>query len=282
MAEDELGKVFDKEAAPPSLMEAETYRRLLERLLRDGKGFGKTKPVAAYFMTNIKFDRTDEQGNLIDKEEIEIKPVYIIMDLKYLPDQYSQWVTVKDIMVQYMKRTLGINDINSPDFRGPEVWTAKPAVFEQDYLPRDLPPDPKNAAEGQKKEEENNIHIYDPNPLSHRLAITVDENFRMPTQWGDWPVEPGGAVAVAERDIPALAAALQSIRDGKSTIEDALYTKDKNGQTVAKFDVYGMSPRFLQHNYDPVPLRDDTMEILRPFLYPAPAAGAKPGDIKPA
>jgi hypothetical protein len=84
-------------------------------------------------------------------------------------------------------------------------------------------------------------------------------------QWGTYTIDKGGTLAVREKDIPALTEALQDIRNGKTTIAEALYTKNKKGETVARFDVYGMEPGFLEKNYDSVTLKPETQERLKAF-----------------
>lgn len=252
MPDSSIGEHFDAKAAPPPLMAAEEYRALLEKLLTEGKGYGKTSPVAAYKLTDIELDQTDGNGLVLGRERIEIKPVYVIMDMKYLPNDFGRYVTLKDIALQYVKKQVGLNDINNPDFKGQEVWTAKPSAFEEDYIRRT-----------EVNELGKQVDVYDPNPNAFRLAMVFNGYAKMPTGWGDWLLTPGGAVTVREKDIPALAAALNDIRAGRATAEDALYTTNDNGARVAKFDVYGMAPGFLEDNYKPVDLKPGTLQLLQ-------------------
>lgn len=55
---------------------------------------------------------------------------------------------------------------------------------------------------------------------------------------------------------------------GKQTAETALYTIGKDGTPVAKFDVYGMAPEFLEDNYKPVNLSEATHKTMRAFKTP--------------
>ena len=238
-------------------MQPEEYRLLLEDLLSNGQAFGKTEPVAAYFAQNIELDRTDDDGNVIGTSVLEIKPAYIIMDTKYLTNEYARMLTAKDIMAQYAMSVLGLRDINHPEYKGPAIWTAKPSAFEGDYTRR----------EG-LNEYNKPSNIWDPNPAAFRLTLQFNKAATLPVEWGTYPMQAGSTLAVRSKDIPALADALQSIRDGKATAEEALYTAGSNGEPVAKFDVYGMEPGFLQDNYKPVELEEETRQVLKDFARP--------------
>jgi hypothetical protein len=250
-AKSELGQAFEAAASPPALLRAESYRRLLESLLCDGKGFGKVKPVAAYMLRNMRL--VTQSKNAADQtQEIGLPDLYVIMDPAVWPNEYIRRLGMEDIAVQWSKRVVGEGELNGADFKGPGIWTAKKNSFEQDYLRRDG-----------ADEDGRPLTLYDPNPDAYRICLPVNEPVTIPTAWGTpYPIGTGGAVAVRERDVPALTAALQSIRDGETTAAQALYTQDKSGKTVARFDVYGMEPKFLKDNYDPVDLKADTQERL--------------------
>lgn len=235
-------------------MGAEEYRLLLEKLLTEGEAFGKTEPVAAYFMTNFKFDQLDETGKKIGESVIEVKPAYVVIDLKILTNEYARKLTVQDIAIQYAKRNIGLKDVNAPDFKGSYLWSAKPKAFEGDYKRR----------EG-LNEYGKETNIWDPRPEAFRLTLQFNEAAIIPVEWGTYDMHAGSTLAIRDKDIPALAEALQSIRTGEKTALEALYAKNDAGEPVAKFDIYGMEPGFRDVNYKPVELKQETLELLGAF-----------------
>ncbi len=246
MRETNLAEVFAERAPPPPLMAAEEYHALLETLLEKGDGYGKTKPVAAYLLRNLRLMSADSG----EESEVEIKPLYLVMDLEEWPNEYGRTLALKDIWEQYMSRMIGEQDMNAPDFNGSGLWTAKQSSFEEDYLRKS-----------------NRRNRYDPNPEAYRLCLPVEKRITAPMQWGTYTIDKGGTLAVREKDIPALTEALQDIRNGKTTVAEALYTKNKKGETVARFDVYGMEPGFLERNYGSVTLKPETQDILAAFTH---------------
>lgn len=256
MRETNLAEVFAECAPPPPLMAAEDYCALLETLLAEGTGHGKTKPVAAYLLRNLRLMSADSG----EESEVEIKPLYLVMDPEEWPNEYGRTLALKDIWEQYMSRMIGEQDMNAPDFNGPGLWTAKQSSFDEDYLRRE-------GLDNNGKR----VNLYDPDPDAYRLCLTVEKRITIPVQWGTYTIGNGGTIALREKDIPSLAEALKAVRNGQTTIEDALYTKDKHGKTIARFDVYGMEPGFLEKNYGNVTLKPETQDILTAFSY-RPAA----------
>lgn len=266
MADGNVATDFRENAQRPQPVDAEKYRAILEKLVTLGSGFGKTTPVAAYLMKDIEIERQDEAGNVLGIEQIELKPVYVVMDAKYLRNEFARQVTMKDIGAQYMKRMIGIKDINDPDYKGPDVWTTPVKSFEADYIRRN-----------EKNEYGKPSNIWDPNPKAFRLALAFDEAMTVPVAWGTWNVTPGGTLAVREADVAALTDALKSIRDGVKTAHEALLTTNSSGDTVARFDVYGMAPGFLEDNYGAVELSAATQKTLAALKPRTPAvAGQHP------
>lgn len=254
MADGSPAKDFEKAAPPPPVMEPEAYFLLLEKLVTEGLPFGKTEPVAAYFMTDIKFDQLDEGGNKVGETKIEVKPAYIVMDMNVLTNEYARRLTAEDIAVQYMKRNLGLKDVNAPDFKGSHIWSAKPKAFEDDYKRR----------EG-LNEYGKQTNVWDPRPDAFRLTLKFNEAATIPVEWGTYPMPIGSALAVRARDLPDVVAALQSVRSGEKPIAEALYKINEEGETVARFDVYGMDPGFLEANYKPVELKPETTQVIADF-----------------
>ncbi len=253
MAETSPAEEFnDQAAAKPPMLSADAYVSLLEKLVGEGKGFGKTESVVAYFLSPMRFD--EERQDAPDKKHfVPVKPIYVVMDLKEWPNDYGRSLVMKEIGAQYMARMVGERDMNAPDFKAPGLWTSKPGAFEFDYLPR-------------KDASGNDVpHYYDPNPDAFRVCLTMKAPATIPTAWGEpWTIGTGGALAVREQDVPALAAALQDIRSGRQDAASALFVTE-DGLTKTKFDVYGMMPGFLEDNYKPVALKPVTLDAVRPF-----------------
>ncbi len=242
----DLAEAFNANAPPPPQLQPEQYRRLLEYLVRDGEGYGKVKHVAAYPLRNIRLV-TEEEGHADKQQEIPLPDLYVVMDPVFWPNEYIRTLGMEDIARQWSKRIVEEKDINAPDFKGPGVWTAEKAAFEEDYIRRE------GVDEYGKP-----LTIYDPNPDTYRVCLYLPGAVTIPATWGNYSMGPGGALAVREKELPALAEALQSIREGKATTAEALYTQNSKGETVARFDVYGMDPGFLEDNYDPVKLKQET------------------------
>ena len=246
-------------------MDAETYRAVLEKLLGEGENFGKTTSVAAYLLRDLLLETELGDGNGNIKDGVEIERKYIIMDLTQWPNEYGRSLVMQDIAVQYAKRAVGENEINAPDFKGPGLWSTKQSSFEDDY----------NRREG-VNEYNRRTNIYDPNPGAFRLTLAFNEAAVIPVRWGTYPMKPGSTLAVRDKEVPALSAALQSLRDGKATIDEALYAVNEKGEKVARFDVYGMEPGFRDANYKPIETTENvraarkTAKRLKP---PAPTGG---------
>ncbi|TVQ82005.1 MAG: hypothetical protein EA357_11030 [Micavibrio sp.] len=240
-----------KDKKAPQLMAPDTYRQTLEKLLAEGEGRGKTANVGAYLMEDIKIVTETSSGEDETARNIKVEKLYIVMDTEQYPTEHLRGLVVKDIAKNWGGRTIGERDLDLPDFKGPGIWTGKQGAFEFDYKKADT--------------ENRKDSIYTPDPEAYRVCATVDETVIIPVQWGTFTVEAGGTLAIREKDVPELAAALQSIRDGKATAEEALYKTDDNGNSVARFDVYGMEPGFLDKNYDPVKLKPETQRIAAAF-----------------
>lgn len=250
MRDTNLAEVFAERAPPPPLMAAEDYCALLEKLLQEGTGHGKTKPVAAYLLRNLQLMNSDSG----EESHVGIQSLYLVMDMEEWPNEYGRSLALKDIWEQYIARMIGEQDMNAPDFNGSGLWTAKQSSFEEDYLRRE------NLDDNGKR-----VNLYDPDPEAYRLCLSVEKRITIPVQWGTYTIGTGGTLAVREKDIPALTDALQAVRSGKVAIEDALYAKDKQGKSVARFDVYGMEPGFMEKNYGSVTLKPETQDILTAF-----------------
>lgn len=268
--EGNLARTFGRSAARAPLVDGEAYAALLEKLLGEGRGYGKTESVAAYRLRNLQIVAEDEDGNTGGKTGARVEPLYIIMDTKYFPNEYARSLVMQDIAMHYARRIIGEEDVNGHDYKGPGIWTSKISAFEFDYKRR----------EGQD-EAGKPLNIYDPDPDAYRLCLKMTEGIRIPTAWGEpWHLKAGATLTVRERDIPALAEALQSVREGRATAEAALFITKPDGTQAARFDVYGMNPGFLEENYKPVFLKDATQRMLRPFAPSVPLT-AIPAKVIP-
>lgn len=254
-----LSSEFNDNSPPPQQLEADAYAQLLEKLLGQGTGWGKTESVAAYFMGPMQFINQTPTGD--EKEKVPVTPLYICMDLKEWPNTYGRKLCIMDIGERYGRRMAGEADLNAPDFTAPGIWTNRKKAFENDYIRR-----------VGVDEYGDELHIWDPNPNAFRVCLTVTESVTIPTLWGaPWPVRPDGCIAVREEHVPALAAALLDIREGRKTAQAALFTTEKDGSVHATFDVYGMEPGFLRKNYKSVSLKPDTIAACKPFEPEKPA-----------
>lgn len=241
---------FTGSSSAPSLMDAAEYYKTLSNLLTQGSGFGKTQPVAAFLLRNLRLVTTTESGVDEVTKDIAVEPLYLIMDLKNYPIDYVQKLVVRDIMSKYAARIVGEEDLNSPDFKGPGLWTNKKSSFEGDYV-----------------EDPNNKNQYLPNKDAFRICLTVNKPIIIPTSWGDpFTIETGGTLAVRECDVKALSSTLQDIAEGKISPKEALMNED--GST--KFDVYGMNPGFLEKNYQDVELKPATQQSIATLSSAAP------------
>ena len=250
----DIAKTFDDKAqpkAPPALMEPETYRATLEKLLAKGKGYGKTQKVGGFLLQDINLLTETSSGKVETQKTIKVEKFYVVLDVDQYPSEFVRGLVIKDIAKNWGGKTVRERDLEEPDFKGPGLWTLKQSNFEFDYIPSD----PSNVKSS----------TWKPNPEAFRVCLQTTQPVNIPVQWGTFIVETGGHLAIRERDVAELAAALQSIRDGKATTEEALYTKDGKGNTISKFDIYGMEPKFIENNYNPVALKPETKAINATF-----------------
>lgn len=251
MTDKKLTKAFTEETTPPALMSPAEYQSTLEKLLGDGEGRGKTVDVGAFLLEDIKLVTETSSGKDETAKDIKVEKLYIVMDTSQYPSDYLRGLVVQDITKNWGGKLIKERDLDSPDFKGPGIWTIKQNSFEFDYVkPEDA--DAKSST-------------YVPNTEAYRVCLTVDDAVTIPVQWGDFTVEAGGTLAIRERDVPALAGALMAIRHGEMTPEEALYETKEDGSTVAKFDIYGMEPGFLEGNYGKVELKEATQAIQSKF-----------------
>lgn len=248
MSQQALSGNFETKAAAPELLSPAAYKALLEDLVSNGAGYGKTEPVGAFLLEDIKLVTETSSGQDETAKTIKVEKLYIVMDKDQYPSDYLRALVVKDIAKNWGGKIVRERDLDSPDFKGPGIWTGKQSGFDFDYVKAD-------ASNAQSS-------LYAPNPEAYRVCLTTDTAIKIPVAWGTFTVEKGGTLAIRERDIAELAQALTAIRKGEQTIEQALYKTDDKGNTVARFDVYGMEPGFLGNNYNPVTLKPQTAEIM--------------------
>lgn len=256
-------KDFNSKAPPPALATPADYRWLLEQLVARGTGWGKTQSVGGYLTDDINFvTQTPDSQVKETKNKIEVQKVAVTIDPQIYPLEETRDLIIEDVMKKYGGKMIKKRDPNEPEFEGPGVWLIKRNAFLGDYTP--------SAA---------NSNTYVPNPEAYRVTLPVDRPVNIPVQWsGGFVIEAGGVLAIRQKDVPALAEALQSIRDGKASVEEALYETDaKTGEKLAKFDIYGMAPGFREGNYKTVDLNDDVKAIQAAFAarHKARPPGAK-------
>lgn len=250
---------FNQKATPPALMTPKEYQAILESLLAKGTGWGKTTKVGGYLLDDIVLETETSSGKTETVKKVAVEKVAVIMDINQYPLEKTRDLVVQEIASNWGKKIIKQRNPNEPEFRGPGLWTIKAGAFKDDYVAV------------------NGSNTYEPNPAAYRVTVETDKAVKIPVQWGDFVVEKGGVLAIRQKDVPALAEALAAVKAGTTTAEDALYTTDKEGKTVAKFDIYGMEPGFLQKNYGAVELNDTTKASMKPFGAAAPAS-KKPGN----
>lgn len=262
MTSQNLSNTFAKKSAPPAMMDANTYQATLEKLLAQGEGYGKTANVGAFLLQDIKLVTETSSGKDETAKIIKVEKFYVVIDLAQYPSEYLRGLVMKDIAKNWGGKTIHERDLNDPDFKGPGLWTVKQGAFDFDYVKAD--------AQNVKSS------TFKPNPEAYRVCLTVDKAVNIPVQWGGgFTVEAGGTLAIREKDVARLAEALKAVKAGKTTAEEALYTTDKDGKTVTRFDIYGMEPSFLENNYNPVTLKDETKAIASDFTAGTPAKAPK-------
>lgn len=223
----------------PIVLDAQGYANLLEKLVVHGQGYGKTEPVTAFKLHNIRLVTETESGlDEVDKE-VNVEQLYIVMDQTEYPNDYVQKLVITDIMSKYARKVIGESELNEPEFKGPGLWTSKTSSFEFDY---------------NKSEEVDNQ--FDPDPEATRICLTLDQPVIIPTQWGQpFTIEAGGTLAIRENDFAELVERLTDIRAGKISVTEALLKSDSE----SILDVYGMNPGFLEANYGDVSPKPETV-----------------------
>jgi len=202
----------------------EAYRKLLEKLLAEGTGVGRSKDIAALPAGDGKH-------------------FVITSDIKLAAD---------------FKKGGG----KPPQLHGNDVRKRTIAQVEAGYIPAD-PSDPDNI-------------VWKPNPAAHRIAIKIEENIVIPSRQEEaYEVETGDMLLLQQKHVRRLAEALDKIRSGQLTPEDALLEREPStGQLVAIFNVYNLDPStfgFFPDSHVPVELSAETKAISARF-----AAAAKP------
>jgi hypothetical protein len=263
-----LSNEFKGNAAALEIMDAVTYQRHLEKLVTKGEGYGKTESVGGFLLQDIVVQTETITGEIETTKNVAVEKLYLVIDLSQYPLETTRGLIVQDMAKKWGKKVISERDLKSPDFNGPGLWTLKKGTFEGDYI---------------KANESAQNSVFKPNPEAYRVCVDVAEDVKIPVQWsGGFKIEAGGALAIREKDVPAVVAALQSIKRGEKTAEEALLTKDKDGNTVSVFDIYGMEPDFLRGNdqgrkanYNAVPLKEETKALAASLT---PSSGGRAGN----
>jgi hypothetical protein len=239
-----LTKEFDAKKSTPQMLSPTAYQALLEQLVTTGAGLGKTQNVGAFLMRDINIVTETRLGEVETSKNIKVEPAYVLLDIEHYPLEHQRGLVIKDTAKNWAGKVIRERDLDSPDFQGPGIWLNKQNAVEFDYIPVDAS-DVKNS---ERK----------PNPEAYRVCLPVATPVNVPVQWeGGFFIASGGTLAIRERDIQGLAVALKSIRDGKATAAEALYS----APDVAKFDIYGMEPGFAEKQYGSVPLKAETLAL---------------------
>jgi hypothetical protein len=242
-------KNFDEKAAPPAMVGVEAYQALLEKLVAEGRGMGKTKAIGGFVMQDIKIDTETDTGKIETSRYINVEKVCICMDPDWYQDEEKRRLIMERMVKLWGEKLTHVRPKDFPDFRGPGVWVNKESSVRGDYII----PDPDSETSS----------LFEPDPNATRVCLTITEpvNVRAPWGAGGFFIAKGGTLAIREKDLEALTETLASIRRGEKTAEEALLTQDDKGNTIARFDVYGMYPHFAEVNYDPVVLKPETVAI---------------------
>ncbi|GAB5389936.1 MAG: hypothetical protein Alpg2KO_29040 [Alphaproteobacteria bacterium] len=230
----------------PTKQSAEEYASTLTDLVTKGAGFGKTVNVGAYKLENFKVVTETSSGEVETERELEVQDVYLIMDIDQYPTEQLRKMVVKDMARNWAGRVVHERDLQDPDYSAPGIWTNKSSAVEGDY-----------------KRVSDDSGEWTPDPDAYRVCLRVDRDIVIPVPWGEFKIEKGGHLAVRERDVPALAKALQKVASGKISAEKALLRTNDKGQIVSVFDVYGMEPDFLDNNYGSVGLKAETSSAMK-------------------
>lgn len=267
----------------PEVLSAQQYFNLLELLVVEGEGIGKTSNVTAFKLPEITVETLTDTGEHETTNTIAFKKdVYILLDREKWPkaNELAVNAAIEDLGKNWGKKTVQINrageglggtesDIETAvaekvktlmgvaDLSKAGVYVSTANNFEDDYAP---------TAPGSTD--------YQPNPDGKRVALTVTEDIVLPVSWypgATFDVAKGGTIVTRERkqkdgenvgQFPELAAAIASVRNGTATIEEAIY--DDKG--VPKFDVWGLHPGFKEANYGDVELSGD-VHIIQDLAY---------------
>lgn len=260
-----LAPEFERNSEP-QLMKPEEYHSLLLNLLSRGQGLGKTQNVGAFLLPDIEIETLTSAGERETLNAVNVtfkkEPAYLLLDINQYPLPVQRELVVKDMTAGWGRKIIRESEL--PALSKPGIWINKKSAVEFDYVPVDS--------------DDHQNSVRKPNVEAYRVGLDMIDPVKIPVQWdGGFFVASGGTVAIRERDVPALAAALKSIETGEASIEEALYSKSG----VAKFDVYGMEPGFAngpKRQYEVVELKAETKEVGATFKQDA--APSIFGDLK--
>lgn len=239
-----LSKEFDTAKSTPEILSPTAYQAILEQLVTQGVGLGKTQNVGAFLTRDINIVTETRLGEVETSKNLKVEAAYILLDMAHYPLEQQRGLVIKDTAKNWAHKVIRERELDAPDFRGPGIWLNKQSAVEFDYIPVDA----SDAKNSERK----------PNPEAYRVCLGVSTPVNIPVQWdGGFFIASGGTLAIRERDIQDLAVALKSIRDGKATAAEALFS----APNVAKFDIYGMEPGFAVAQYGSVPLKAETQAL---------------------
>jgi hypothetical protein len=256
MAQDHSHSADAPQSSPFRQLDETDYFNYLARLSDEGALYVKTKPRFAYLIPPLVINT---QGNDGKPETSKSFPVehYIVFDPDIYPRENQRLRILQKTFGHYARKIITQDDVNGPDFEGPDLWTMETKKFDADYESDGATPNkfvPKNGGKG-----------------AGRLCLEIDEDISWHVPWGHFDIEKGGAIAVREDDVQKLSDAVQSMRGklqalpgtpgtaafraaSNNLIRQELYgAPGKDGVRPTILDAYGMKPGFLPRHYERAP-----------------------------
>lgn len=230
------------EAKAPAVVDTTTYIKFLEGLIAQGAVFGRAKPIAGYMTQDMIIETLKSAGGETEtKNTLSVQRALIALDLDEHQTQDIRDRTIEDMGVRWGQKMVHKREVGSSDLVASGVWILKEGTFKEDYMPADAS-DPANT-------------IFNPNPDAFRVCVTVSAPVTFLMNYGaEFTIDKGGVLAIREKHVAGLVDALENIRRAPAkkraaVAEAELFTTNDKGQRIAKFDVYGMKPGFLEGNY---------------------------------
>lgn len=246
------GKTFVK-------MEELEYHEVLKNLVFLGDAASKKSEIIAFPMVGMRANTLNTAGGVETTKDLATFDDYMVFDAGKGADGKPKFTYetankifhkffefYADAMATAPAEVLAQINNGEMDARitiaGRDIWTIRNKNFKTDY-----------------EADKNHPGVYHVKPGTGRLCDPILEDRNMPVQWeGGFNARAGGRYAVRFSDVPVLVEALKSIEDGKCSIREALYDSKGN----AKFDIYGMDPKFYEDNYEKTNLPKEAADAI--------------------